>query len=899
MFRTHSRVIIVVLLILACACAHAAGPHGIQVGQPLNNGGQIILNDQMAQAIADSGAGWVRLSIRLGPYATDTPEWYAIYDGIIDRLRSRGIEVIGLVNDEAWRWISHADWTQNAYETNDGDKSGWNPYLNNLSQAFLRYATHWQGKVKYWELWNEPDCLAVIYPSNYGAYISHAYDLIHTNNIDAKIISGGLCTGGQSFGVTYLRNTYDVAINHTGWFTQMKTKWGTYPLDYIGYHCYPKPSGFLDKTEMGSLLDGIHQAYMDYEGSGTTKQIFLTELGWETAGVNGQVSESTQASNLTGAFDVVNSKPYVKCMTWFFLKDIPEANPGLYFGIYKSSGLSETDKKPAWSKFNRAVTYEGRWSAGGAIDQPILDYFNAQGHPAMGNPFDNGGTAWAHLWDYGPVQDYDGGTLGRLIAFNTANGDAHCVRGPFLPVILANHSTLEFPLADQTTNAGVDKQSFEGGYVTYTPTGGTSVTLYANKLPVDNSASGFGASASWASGTSSDSYLGGHRKRLATTTNSDPAVWTVSVPQAGCYDVYARWPNVVGATSTAAYEIVHSAGTATASVNHQARSNRWNRLGSYSFAAGNATVRLSSQGDASTYVVADAVRLVGPVPGAPTPPVVTDDGRYTTSLSQLHAIWSVADPANVEHYEYAIGTSPTDPGSGYLVGWTSTSGTPSVTKTVTLARGATYYFYVKAFNSAGVGQGASDGITPDNTAPTKPVVIDDGDYTGDNATLHCSWSASDPESGIARFDYFVGTGQFLSDIVPITNIGTATQVWVRNLSLTPGTTYYFGVRAQNGSGLFSSAASSDGIRYQPAVRCDSVAAARGLPDSSIVFLPNKTISAAFGGCFYLQDNDRSAGIAIGANPAYPEGSVVSVTGTLSTPAGERRITPGCVTPAEP
>ena len=901
------------LVVLLPSAVPAAGPHGIQYGQPYTDQGVVVLTDQVAQAIADTGAGFVRVNFRLGSQTYDSPAWYAAYDGIVNRLRSRGLVIVALMTNEAWPGSS-AQWQENNHEVAGGD--GWNTYLNNWCNFFLRAATHWQGQIKYWELWNEPDCLASIQPSNFAALLSHAYDLAHTNNIPVEIISGGVCGGwcdpytctcDNVFGPNFIRNTYDMGINHTGLFTQMKAKWGTYPLDHVGFHIYPSCNTTLDTAWLLAYFDCVHNTYATaaYEGTSTTKKMWLTEIGWMTDGSGCHTTEATQASNITSFHGVVNNKTYIKCSTYFFLQDVPVA--GLYFGVFRSSGLGESDKKPGWTNMKTQLTFEGRWAAGGTPNQPILEYFNAQGHARMGNPYNNGGTAWVHNWDYGPVQDYDGGDLGRMTIFDSADGTGCAVRGSFWQALFSgsNHPDLEFPLGGQFFTGAGDKQYFEGGYMTWTQAGGTQVTLYAHRIPLDNSDTGFTASASWTSTTVSDAYKDGKcRRRAATTTNTDPATWTLSVPQTGHYDVYARWPTYTNASTTATYEIVHASGTASVTVNQATRRARWNRLGgqSYEFAAGSAVIRLSSQGDSGKYLLGDAVRLVGPVGGPdttpPTTPVVADDGQYQTSLTQLRATWASEDvESGIDRYEYAIGTSPTDPGSGYLVSWTSTGTENSVTKTIALTQGVTYYFYVRAYNRLGMmSAGLSDGIKVDTTRSSTPVVIDDGDYTGDATQLHCSWLSSDAESGIATYEYSAGTSPTYTDLVPVGDAGAATQVWATGLNLTMGKTYFFRARARNGAGLWSPYGYSNGVVYQPAQQPVGIPQALAFPDSTVVLLRSKTISALFLDRFYIEELDRPHGLAVSRSAALAEGSAVDVTGILQTSAGERVLAPGCVTP---
>ncbi len=65
----------------------------------------------------------------------------------------------------------------------------------------------------------------------------------------------------------------------------------------------------------------------------------------------------------------------------------------------------------------------------------------------------------------------------------------------------------------------------------------------------------------------------------------------------------------------------------------------------------------------------------------PSTPVITDDGASTSDNTSLHATWTSTDSeTGIAEYQYAISTSATDPGSGYLTGsWVSTGTTANVT----------------------------------------------------------------------------------------------------------------------------------------------------------------------------------------------------------------------------
>lgn len=199
----------------------------------------------------------------------------------------------------------------------------------------------------------------------------------------------------------------------------------------------------------------------------------------------------------------------------------------------------------------------------------------------------------------------------------------------------------------------------------------------------------------------------------------------------------------------------------------------------------------------------------------PIMPVVSDEGNYTASLFSLTAQWDSNDPeSEIIEYQYQIT-------AGSIMGtvirdWTSTGTDNSVIASdLSLEHGKTYYFAVKARNEDRWSKtGYSNGITVDATAPSTPLVTDEGSYTSSITNLKANYSSIDPETGIAEYQYciFIGTttGIILQNW---TSTGPTPSIDVAGLALSAGKTYYFGVKAKNGvDDVWSDVGYSDGIK---------------------------------------------------------------------------------------
>jgi len=222
----------------------------------------------------------------------------------------------------------------------------------------------------------------------------------------------------------------------------------------------------------------------------------------------------------------------------------------------------------------------------------------------------------------------------------------------------------------------------------------------------------------------------------------------------------------------------------------------------------------------------------------PSTPVVIDDGQYTTSSTQLHASWSSSDPeSGINGYQYAIGTSL---GATDVVRWTFLISQTEVTHTgLNLTEGQNYYFTVKARNGHGFWSqpGNSDGIILDTTPPIITEVIDDGSTTYDRTQLHATWQGQDDGAPIEEYQYSIGTGPSLTDVLDWTSVGLNTEITATGLSLIVAQTYYFNLKARNAANFWSDVNSSDGI----AVLNQSPQISSLLPDNSSTFTEQDTI----------------------------------------------------------
>ncbi|MBI4092434.1 MAG: fibronectin type III domain-containing protein [Candidatus Kerfeldbacteria bacterium] len=182
-----------------------------------------------------------------------------------------------------------------------------------------------------------------------------------------------------------------------------------------------------------------------------------------------------------------------------------------------------------------------------------------------------------------------------------------------------------------------------------------------------------------------------------------------------------------------------------------------------------------------------------------------------------------------QYYRYVWNQSVTQSFSGSESTWSNnnancpggscTSVGTSLSRTASVD-GNNWYLHLQSFNTEDVATGTGTDFGPyyfDATNPTIPATVNDG--TGADATystsltqLSANWTAStDTTSGLAKYQYAIGTTSGGTQVLGYTDNGASTSVTKTGLSLTSGTTYYVSTRAVDNAGNSGSSTSSNGV----------------------------------------------------------------------------------------
>ncbi|MFC5699803.1 sugar-binding protein [Cohnella faecalis] len=213
---------------------------------------------------------------------------YEVYDPIIDAFASRGINPIPILGIK-----SNGVYDNGEVVDNRGGLEALRSFMADLVQ-------HYEGKVRYWEMPNEPELETHPYiPQELVQVQKAAYSAMKKTDLNAVLIAGA----------------------HTSGVTQIlpgELELGSYNYaDAFSYHRYTygvMPDGFVQKQYEGvrKLIDGY----------GGWKDLYVTESGWPTA-TNGypSVSQEVQRDYAVRGFLIDMISDQVRALEHFNWRD--------------------------------------------------------------------------------------------------------------------------------------------------------------------------------------------------------------------------------------------------------------------------------------------------------------------------------------------------------------------------------------------------------------------------------------------------------------------------------------------------------------------------------------------------------------------------------------------------
>lgn len=290
--------------------------------------------DTVIALLKEAGVGFVRVDFLWSDIEPKRGTFnFSKYDLFVDRLSKNKIGILGILN-YGTEWAS------------PGGK--WNhPPENN--ELFVAYASavieRYKGKVKYWEVWNEPDSAVYWQPQDglktYGKLLKDVY--VAAKNIDPEclILNGGLANGLA--GVNIL---YDNGINHY--------------FDILNIHYFddPRRPGAI---KAAAAYPKLAHKIMSRNGD-THKKIWITEIGCPgvPAGaatgkwwIGENPTEEDQAAWAKDVYAAVLKDGHVEKIFWAFFRDCDKHwNDGVdYFGLVRW----DFSKKPAFFAYQECV----------------------------------------------------------------------------------------------------------------------------------------------------------------------------------------------------------------------------------------------------------------------------------------------------------------------------------------------------------------------------------------------------------------------------------------------------------------------------------------------------------------------------------------------------------------
>lgn len=365
----------------------AAAKIGIDANAPIDeSSGRISDQVNDPSLIAGAGVGWVRLNFIIGPWQDPHDHqrpfgksWRETYQSIIDGFVQQGLQIYGLISDQALRDKPGG----RLRSAPDGDLRR-DEWVQSYVDTFVTIAQLFGDKVTLFESFNEPDDWKRheqpgwsdanpnwIHPGWFAAILQAVYDAMRSDPglRHIRLISGplqGMDNNGNA-GAGYLRRTYAEGKARYGWGQPGVP----FPFDGVGYHLYIAEG---ERENVGQRLRAKYDDYMNglraviQAEEGAHKPIFISEMGWENPGDRDHLQQEAMHS----AFDAILADPSVALGIWFCMQDFP----GKPYGLYRQDGLNQAQRKAVHDRLLAICNQERELttlaSVFAAVDTPII-----------------------------------------------------------------------------------------------------------------------------------------------------------------------------------------------------------------------------------------------------------------------------------------------------------------------------------------------------------------------------------------------------------------------------------------------------------------------------------------------------------------------------------------------
>jgi GH35 family endo-1,4-beta-xylanase len=227
-------------------------------------------------------------------------------------------------------------------------------------------AQRYRGRIRGYIVWNEPN-LAKEWggrppdPVVYTELLRRAYEAIKAADPEATVVSAGLASTNHQDAEAMDDRAFLEAVYQAGAGDSFDAL-GAHPYGFA----YPPddPRDAHDGLNLARLLD--LREIMEAHGDGD-KPIWVTELGWTTAGVGEgswlTVPPQQQADYLTGAWRQVQEWPWLKVFTvWNLSQGLPPTDEMAGYSLLDESGQPKPAYHALQTELNRRWSHRlARW----------------------------------------------------------------------------------------------------------------------------------------------------------------------------------------------------------------------------------------------------------------------------------------------------------------------------------------------------------------------------------------------------------------------------------------------------------------------------------------------------------------------------------------------------------